>query len=300
MKTKIFALSMFSGLIAVAQEAAEAQSSGASILEFWRALRSDYMAMGLMLVAIMLLITILVLLNVVSALAKQATNQRIEELREQGIEVSEKEAAPQPFWTKFMRKMTDATPIEEEGTVMTDHSYDGIKELDNNLPPWWLYGFYISIVWAIGFWAYFTFFGGPDQEEKYEREMAQAKLEIEEYKATAKDLIDEESVTLLTDATALASGKEIFDNNCMACHGMDGGGTVGPNLTDDYFIHGGGIKNTFATIKNGVSGTAMIAWKSSLKPSELQEVASYVLSLQGTTPANPKAPEGEIWEGESE
>jgi cytochrome c oxidase cbb3-type subunit 3 len=300
MKTKLFAISMLTGITAMAQETAESEAAGAGILELWRALTADYLAMGLLLVAVVLLITILVLLNVVSALAKQATDQRVAELREQGVEVAEEEETSQSFWSRFMRSMTDATPVEEEGEVMTDHAYDGIKELDNNLPPWWLYGFYISIAWGVVFWGYYTFFGGPDQETKYEREMAEAQAEIEAYKATAKDLIDEETVTLLADASRLENGKEIFNTNCVACHGPDGGGTVGPNLTDDYFIHGGGIKNTFATIKNGVSGTAMIAWKSNLKPGEIQEVASYVLSLQGTTPANPKAAEGELWEGGEE
>lgn len=263
----------------------------------WEALTSSYLAMGLLFSAIILLMVVLVLLRVVTSLAyAQVAAQQTED----AVSVEAKTEGPhQTAWQKLMQKLTDATPISQEKDVMTDHAYDGIVELDNNLPPWWLYGFYISIIWAFIFFGYYHLFGGPGQEEKYAAEIAQAEKAIEAYKANAADLIDENNVTLLADATALESGKAIFDMNCVACHGVDGGGTVGPNLTDDYFLHGGGIKNVFATIKNGVQGTAMINWKAQLKPREIQEVASYVLSLQGTTPMNPKAPEGDLWTTEA-
>ncbi|MAU26006.1 MAG: cytochrome C oxidase subunit III, partial [Muricauda sp.] len=134
------------------------------------------------------------------------------------------------------------------------------------------------------------------QEEEYLEEVAIAKAEIEEYKKTAKNLVDVNTVELLTDASDLEAGKAIFETNCVACHMADGGGGIGPNLTDEYWILGGGIKNVFNTIsEGGRDGKGMVAWKNSLKPVEMAQVASYVLQFQGTTPANPKDPEGEIW-----
>ena len=108
--------------------------------------------------------------------------------------------------------------------------------------------------------------------------------------------MDENTVTLLTDPSDLAAGKAIFTTNCVACHRADAGGQIGPNLTDDQWILGGGIKNIFHTLLNGGrDGKGMISWKGTLKPKQMQEVASYVLSLKGSNPKDPKAPEGEIW-----
>jgi cytochrome c oxidase cbb3-type subunit 3 len=142
--------------------------------------------------------------------------------------------------------------------------------------------------------------GADDQFVEYEIEYAEAQRAIEEYKKNAKDLVDVNTVELLTDAGDLKAGQKIFEVNCVACHMADGGGGIGPNLTDEYWILGGGIKNVFNTIsEGGRSGKGMIAWKASLKPSEMAQVASYLLQFQGTTPANPKEPEGEIWVDES-
>jgi cytochrome c oxidase cbb3-type subunit 3 len=126
--------------------------------------------------------------------------------------------------------------------------------------------------------------------------MAAAKIAVAEWKKTAPDQMTEDKVTLLTDAADLAKGKEIFTANCIPCHRADAGGQIGPNLTDEYWILGGGIKNVFHTITNGGrDGKGMIAWNQTLKPTQIQEVASYVLSLQGSNPKDPKAPDGEIW-----
>ena len=123
-----------------------------------------------------------------------------------------------------------------------------------------------------------------------------AEKKVEEYNKTAPDLMNKEKVTLLTDAAAVAEGKAIFTTNCVLCHKADGGGAIGPNLTDQNWILGGGIKNLFNTItEGGRPGKGMVAWKESLKPTEIQKVASYVLSLQGTKPAGGKAPEGDVW-----
>ena len=197
-------------------------------------------------------------------------------------------------------KLLGSKPIEEEHEIILDHDYDGIKELDNSLPPWWLYGFYITIIFAIVYLLRFHVFNGTNQFEELKNEYAVANAEIEEYKKTAKDLVDFNTVTQLTDASSLAFGKQVFETICVACHKADGGGGIGPNLTDDYWILGGGIKNVFHTItEGGRDGKGMIAWKQSYKPSEIQQIASYVLTLQGNTPAEPKAPEGELWVDET-
>lgn len=197
---------------------------------------------------------------------------------------------------KTYKKLLGSKPIEEEGEIVLDHNYDGIRELDNKLPPWWVYGFYATILFAVVYLARYHIFGGVDQTEEYEIAVAQAKIDIKEYKSTVKDLVDFNTVELLTDASDLNTGKTIFEGNCAACHKVTGAGGIGPNLTDDYWILGGGIKNVFKTIsEGGRAGKGMISWKSELKPSEMAQVASFVLSLHGTNPADPKEPEGEIW-----
>lgn len=203
------------------------------------------------------------------------------------------------FWTRLRKKYwEDVVPVEREGEIMFSHSYDGIRELDNRLPPWWVNMFFITIVFAFGYMYYYHFGGsGPSSAEEYKTEMEVAKKKIALALAGKADAVDENSVTALTDAGALGEGELIFKNTCAACHGQHGEGMVGPNLTDEYWLHGGGIKNVFHTIKYGVPEKGMISWQSQLKPSDIQKVASYILTLKGTNPANPKAPQGEIWKG---
>jgi cytochrome c oxidase cbb3-type subunit III len=202
-----------------------------------------------------------------------------------------------PWFKNLMHRLTQTEPIEKEGDLLMDHDYDGIKELDNNLPPWWVYLFYICIVFGVFYVFYYDVFGGDNQEMELKKEMAQAKIEVEEYLKTAPDLMDEKTVVLLTDKESLAAGKEIFTTNCAACHRADAGGQIGPNLTDDKWILGGGIKNVFHTITNGGrDGKGMVSWKTNgMKPKEIQKVASYILSLQGSNPKDAKEAEGEVW-----
>nr|WP_315188435.1 cbb3-type cytochrome c oxidase N-terminal domain-containing protein [uncultured Flavobacterium sp.] len=200
------------------------------------------------------------------------------------------------WYEKLVKSLTKSEPIENEGQLLLDHDYDGIKELDNNLPPWWVYLFYACIVFSIVYLVRFEIMGADDQEMELKKEMAQAKIEVAEYMKTAPDLMDEKTVTLLTDGADLAEGKTIFETNCAACHRADAGGQIGPNLTDDNWVLGGGIKNLFHTVTNGGrDGKGMIAWKGTLKPKEIQKVASYIISLKGSNPADAKAPEGEVW-----
>jgi cytochrome c oxidase cbb3-type subunit 3 len=198
-------------------------------------------------------------------------------------------------WQKFMQSMTKANELGKEEDIMTDHDYDGIKELDNVLPPWWKYGFYITI--AIGIFYYIQVFTNSEkysQKEEFAAEVAEGKAEVEAYKAANPELFKTD-ITLLTDDASLAAGKETFNTYCVACHMADGGGGIGPNLTDDKWILGGGMENIMHTLnEGGRPGKGMISWKSSIPAEQLQQVASYVISLQGTTPAAPKAAEGDI------
>ena len=200
------------------------------------------------------------------------------------------------WFGNIMNSMTDAVPVEDEEDILTDHDYDGIQELDNNLPPWWKMGFYITIGCAVVYIGYYEMYlGGNISKQEYAAEMQQAAEEKEAYLAALGGSLDETNVEKLTDAGALESGATIFQNNCVACHGGAGEGGVGPNLTDKYWLHGGGIKEVFTTIKYGVPAKGMIPWEDQLTPPQMQQVASYILSLQGTNPPNPKDPQGDVW-----
>lgn len=188
-------------------------------------------------------------------------------------------------------KMTDAVPLERESEILLDHDYDGIKELDNNLPPWWVAMFYATVIFGVVYIWYYHFTGeAKGQSVEYQQEL----VEAEEQMKLMADRVDENSVTLLTDVNKLKSGGEIFAKNCAACHGKLGEGGVGPNLTDAYWLHGGKIQHVFKTIKYGVPSKGMIAWQAQLGPSQIQEVASYIVTLKGTNPPNGKAPQGDF------
>ena len=185
---------------------------------------------------------------------------------------------------------TKAIPLEKEADMLLDHDYDGIKELDNALPPWWKYGFYITIAVAV----FEVWHSGMNPTQEYAAEMTAAKIQTDAYLAAAKDNVDENSVTDL-DSKGAAAGKEIFTKTCVACHLAEGQGSVGPNLTDDYWIHGGSIKEIFKTIKYGFPDKGMQSWQSTYSPVEMQQLASYIRTLKGTNPPNPKAPQGDLY-----
>ena len=199
-----------------------------------------------------------------------------------------------PWFKKLMKKLTKSRSLSEEKDIELDHDYDGIKELDNDLPPWWVYLFYATIIFGVIYLGKYQLFGGENQIQELENELAVAQKEVEEYKKTAPDLLTADKVVLLTDAGDLAAGKAIFDSNCVACHRADGGGGIGPNLTDDSWILGGDVKEIFNTImEGGRDGKGMVSWKQQIKPSDIAKVSSYILSLQGSNPADAKAPEGD-------
>ncbi len=192
--------------------------------------------------------------------------------------------------------LTDNVPLEEEESVMLDHNYDGIKELDNNLPPWWVYMFYATIIFAVVYIVRFHVTGdGKLSHEEYMAEMEAAVAEKAVMMANATESITEENVVYLVDAPTIEKGAAIYKGNCATCHGQLGEGGAGPNLTDDYWIHGGSINKIFKTIKYGVPEKGMIAWQSQFSPKQMQQVASYIKTLKGTNPPNGKDPQGEIY-----
>lgn len=198
---------------------------------------------------------------------------------------------------KYFKRTTFSVPIEKEEEILLRHSYDGIRELDNHLPPWWLGLFYGGIVFAIVYMlAYHVWDWAPLQTEEYLTEMSEAEVEVTAYKATLAMTIDETNVEIVTDDAAIVTGKELFLGKCVACHGQNAEGGVGPNLTDGYWLHGAAVGNIFASIKYGFPEKGMIAWQSQLKPDEIQSLASYILTLQGSTPPNAKEPQGELVE----
>ncbi len=203
------------------------------------------------------------------------------------------------WWSKFKEKhiIGRMKPVEKEKDIMMDHSYDGIVELDNFMPPWLKYMFYGTIIFAVAYVFNYSVLGlGKTQIEEYEEELRIAAVRAEERMAMADAEIDETTVQFDASGPSMDVGQSIYDANCAACHANDGGGGVGPNLTDDYWIHGGSISDIFTVVKYGVIEKGMIPWEDQLSPLEMQQVSSYVMTLVGTTPANPKEPQGELYE----
>lgn len=227
--------------------------------------------------------------------------QQIRIYEEQGFEAFKKvaEAPKEPMWKRLYKKWTNVVPVEKEEDILMHHEYDGIRELDNSLPPWWVALFYITIIFGAG-WVFYYHISdyGPSQIEAYEQEMKDAEEAVQAYLSKQANLVDETNVTPLEDETALAAGETIFKANCAACHGQLGEGGVGPNLTDAYWIHGGSIKDVFKTVKYGVPEKGMISWKSQLSAGDMHKVSSYIMTLVGTTPPNGKAPQGDLYEPE--
>ena len=212
--------------------------------------------------------------------------------------VAEEARVKQPsIWAVIWQKLNAHESLEKEPDLLLDHAYDGIQELDNRLPPWWLYGFYVSIVAGVIYLFNYHIFGyAPLMDEAYEMEMAEAAAETEAYLASLALNVDERTVEFVLEESRLSQGAGLFAKHCKACHAADGGGGVGPNLTDNYWLHGGQINDLFTTIKYGVPAKGMKSWKADLTPTEIQNVSTYILSLNGTTPLAPKDPQGDLEE----
>lgn len=252
----------------------------------------------LFLVALLLLIVSLVLLKTVRVMADEIKSPGIIPAAEPAkmLEYGEWKAAEKSEQTSKQskwNKLIGLRPISEEKDMMLEHDFDGITELDNPTPIWFNAMFYGSILFAVVYLLnYHVFKWSPLQNEEYAIEMKEAEVSKGLFLAKAGNLIDENSVKVDSDAGVLAAGKAVYMQNCVACHGPDGGGLIGPNLTDEYWIHGGTVNNIFKTLKYGVPEKGMIAWEKILTAKQTSDLSNYILSLKGTKTANPKEPQG--------
>jgi cytochrome c oxidase cbb3-type subunit 3 len=242
------------------------------------------------LIALIVLVVAVMVFRLLKFIVKQDAIKKAEEA---GITLVEEAG----WWSKFFVKANDLIPIEKEDTILLDHNYDGIRELDNHLPPWWKWLFYLSIVFAVVYMLGYHVIGNmPLPEEEYNNEMAIANEAALLRLANAPvENIDQSNVVLVEDPEQLALGKKVYMSNCSQCHKDLGEGGIGPNLTDEYWIHGGSIGEIFTTIKVGIPAKGMISWASILSPTQMQNVTSYIVTLKGTNPPNAKAPQGDLY-----
>ena len=191
-------------------------------------------------------------------------------------------------------EMHDNKNIEKDGLtgdkILSGHEYDNIKELDNNLPKWWVWLFIITIIWAVVYIFVFDVIKvAPYQQQEWENEIAAAGVPAQGQASLAIDT----TIVVLTDQASLDEGKAIWLQQCKVCHLEGGQGLVGPNLTDNFSIHGCEYWKVVKTIIIGVPEKGMISWKTQLKDDQIKKVASYTMTLRGTNPPNPKAPQGD-------
>lgn len=215
-----------------------------------------------------------------------------------GIKVSKRSNENTKETSNLDKVLYNSVAIDDEESIMLDHEYDGIKELDNHLPPWWLWLFYINIIFAVFYLVYYNITGiGPSQYDEYEAEMIYAENFKADLAEKMKAQFDETNVAFIEEEAKLKEGEDLYAKNCVACHRADLGGSIGPNLVDEYWIHGGTPTEIYMVIKDGVLEKGMLPWKDQLSPFQMQNVMSYILSKKGTNPENPKEPQGEKVEG---
>ena len=256
----------------------------------------------LLFTTIIALIGFIILVLIVIIFSLQSTRRALldEEARRKAQQKTVVEEEPD-WWSMLMAKLTRTVPLEQEQDVMLDHNYDGIRELDNHLPPWWTWLFRLSVVFAVVYLlVYHVFEAAPLQNEKYEMDVAEAAQAAQARQAAmvaSGEAFDESTIEFSDDPAVLASGETIYNRQCAACHREDGGGGIGPNLADEYWIHGGSMANIYNTIKVGVLDKGMISWQSLLSPAQMRDVSSYIITLKGTNPENAKEKQGELYQG---
>ncbi len=287
MKKLIFTLLFIAPVVSFAQEAAPQVSFLSDPTN--HPMFPVYMLTGFVLVVlIFVLITAIKIIQVLNLFSRKMAEEKA--VKEGRVYV------PEPNWMeRLWERMNASVPVTEEKTIELDHNYDGIRELDNHLPPWWKWLFYATIVWSVVYLiAYHVTDSLPLSIQEYENQMVQADEEKQKFLASQPAaLIDENALVYTADADILAKGKKVFATNCVSCHKADGGGNViGPNLTDAYWLHGGSVKEIFHMVKNGAVEKGMPAWGKSLSPQDVRDVTFYVMSLQGTNPPDAKAPQG--------
>ncbi len=290
---KVFSFLAFSAfsISTFAQEAAVAQTGLMDSPYFPLYLLSAFVFA----VVLVVLIVAIYFLRILNVLTQEAEKEKAVKL---GIAYAPKKA----WWTNFIDQLNAAVPVEKEKEIELNHNYDGIKELDNHLPPWWTSLFIGSIIWGIIYMIVYHVSGTlPLQADEYEQEVTLANEQARKLKASQpQEIIDENTLTFTNDLELIEKGKAVFlSSTCATCHRADGGGNaIGPNLTDEYWIHGGSVQNIFATIKNGVVEKGMPAWGKAMSAKDVKAATFYIMSLQGSKPADAKAPQGEFYKQE--
>ena len=249
---------------------------------------SFYTLIGVIGLEIMVIMVMAYFVKVFTSREKEATELAV-------AEVPQASKLPAK-WKVIWGKLNGFRSQSEEKEITLDHSYDGIQELDNRLPRWWIWGFYCTIIFAcVYLYRNHVSHAAPSSIEEYQIAMAQAEEQKEEYLKHAANNVDENTVKLITDAAVIEEGHQMFETNCSPCHGDKGQGIVGPNLTDDYWLHGGSIHDVFKTIKYGYPEKGMKSWKDDFSPTQIAKIASFVKSLHASHPANAKEPQGEMY-----
>mgnify|MGYP001443243348 CR=1 FL=1 len=278
-------LMVASPFAAFAQQAATAVAAEAPTTINGLSTMTFYLMIGVIGVEILILIGLVYQLRFLMGLEKERVT----------VAVAEEEAAkPKENWWWKLNKSAD---ISHEQDIDLSHDYDGISELDNKLPPWWTVAFGITILFSVAYlYRYHVSESAPLQIEELQIAIKEGEAEKAAYLAKTSGNVDENTVVML-DAGGIASGKTLFQANCIACHGNAGeGNAVGPNLTDEFWIHGGAINDVFKTIKYGVTEKGMRSWKDELSPVQMAQLASYIKSLKGTNPPNAKEPQGDKYD----
>lgn len=275
------AVAVLAGLLAGLPSLAQDKTSSAVIQHSGYALSDTafYMMTGVIFVELMVIAVLLYNLRILLEIRRKRKSTATH-------------AAGRPV-ARWWARINKFKPVEQEAAMDLGHEYDGIRELDNRLPPWWLYGFYACIVFAVIYlWRYHVSHSAPGSVEEYQLAVKEAEVKRAAYLEKSANNVDENTVKLLTGANDLAAGQKIFETACFACHGKLGEGGVGPNLADAYWLHGGSVQAIFKTIKYGVPEKGMKSWKDDYSPLQLAQLTSYIHSLKGTNPPNGKAPQG--------
>lgn len=215
------------------------------------------------------------------------------------LDAAEREALTGPKVKSWFQRVNETVAIEDEASIDLNHDYDGIRELDNKVPSWWTWGFYLLILLSVVYLYRFMVSGSmPNQYQELAMQNEEADRAKTLYLKNSSNNIDENNVVML-GAEGIAEGKNIYAKNCVACHGDKGQGGVGPNLTDAYWVHKGGIKDIFSSLKYGWPEKGMKSWKEDLSPEQLAQVASFVKSIQGSNPPAAKEAQGELYTEEA-
>ncbi|MEJ5995043.1 cbb3-type cytochrome c oxidase N-terminal domain-containing protein [Pedobacter sp. Du54] len=260
---------------------------------------TEVLIIALLIFAAVLLFVTIILFNAFKVTLRERNNlkpyQKYEDPAPLNYEdwLKQKKGKPS-IWVKLL----SLKPIEKEEELIIPHAYDGIHELNNPVPTWFNVLFYGTMIFAAGY-LYYYHIGeyGPKQDQEYENEMAKAITDKIAFLAKSGEKYDENSVKI--DPALVVNGKQVFANNCKACHGEHGEGIIGPNLTDAYWLHGGSINEIFKTIKYGVPAKGMVSWEKNLSAKNIAELSNYILTLKGTNPINAKAPQGDLYKEES-